>query len=120
MAMTSKPKRVDPLMNIPIPVCSAYGAEWHCPIYPAHLVNGWALVYMTAGPHQVDAASQDDRVQVLPLVADPSVLAASVVTSSVATAPADVQTAIGTTGVTMASMLSKLAAFEPRYLVGLN
>jgi hypothetical protein len=62
---------IDDSLQIPVPVCTAYGGEWFSPTFPADLESGWALVRMYTTPHQIDAAKQDDRVIVCPAESDP-------------------------------------------------
>lgn len=66
--------------SVLIPVAADYGANWFCPTNPA-ADDGWALVLINIDPHQVDAAAQDTRLVVCPLVFDPSVIPSEVVST---------------------------------------
>jgi len=94
----------DPVSTLTMPVCIAYGKDWLCPTYPA-TADGWAIVQMLCDSHQLDAAVQDPRVLVLPLVFDPTPLPQQVT---------DTYTSWGaTTGMSLGALLAKLAETEP-------
>lgn len=95
----------DETLNMPVPVCTAYGADWHCPTMPADINTGWALVYMYCNAHQLDAAAQDPRVLVCPLIFDPTPVAQSII---------DTYADWGATaGMSLGALLAKLAETEP-------
>lgn len=64
----------DETLKVPVPVCSAYGGEWHCATFPADISTDWALVVMFTSAHQIEAAKEDARVIVCPMLFDPSPL----------------------------------------------
>ena len=90
--------------NILIPVAADYGSNWLCPTSPP-TDDGSALVLIHIDPQQVDAAGEDARLVVCPLVFDPA---------AVPTAVTDVYASWGATaGMSMGALLAKLAATEP-------
>jgi hypothetical protein len=94
----------DPDTRRLLPVCNAYGGNWHCATFPS-ITDGWALVQMQCDPHQIEAAAQDPRVLVLPLIFDPSALPQQVT---------DAYASMGaTSGMSLGSLLAKLAETEP-------
>jgi hypothetical protein len=96
---------VDTELNMPIPICTAYGSEWHCPTMPADINTGWALVVMHTSTHQIDAASQDPRVLVCPLIFDPTPVAQCII---------DAYEHWGAiAGMSLGALLAKLAETEP-------
>jgi hypothetical protein len=94
-----------------VPVCSAYGGTWFCPTLPAD-EDGWALVQMLASPHQIDAAAQDPRVIVCPLVFDPSPLPKQVTDAYASWGASE--------GMSLAALIAKLAATEPLFAHGIT
>lgn len=89
-----------------VPVCNAYGGTWHCPTKPAD-ANGWALVQILCDAHQLDAAAQDPRIVVCPLVFDPAPLPQKVI---------DAYASWGAVpGMSMGALLAKLAEAEPAF-----
>jgi hypothetical protein len=52
-----------PTWETPHPICAAYSMGYVYPEPPA-TTDGWAFVMCNAGAHQIDAASQDPRVNV--------------------------------------------------------
>src|SRR6476619_7945395 len=46
-----------------LPVCMAYGHRWLMPSRPSDIAD-WCLVLILTSSHQMDAATQDPRVQV--------------------------------------------------------
>lgn len=88
------------------PVCSAYGARWFCPSYPA-TDDGWALTLMMTSPDQVEAAKLDPRV----IVCGNNDFSA--IPGEVAAAYKD-QGAVA--GMKMGELRSVLADTEPLYL----
>jgi hypothetical protein len=53
---------IEPLNNLEWPVAASYSNGHVCPCHPA-TADGWALVECNSGPTQIEAASQDSRVQ---------------------------------------------------------
>jgi hypothetical protein len=45
------------------PICAAYGHRWLMPAQPP-TINDWCLALILTSAHQMDAATQDPRVQV--------------------------------------------------------
>lgn len=90
--------------NVLIPVASDYGGNWLCPTNPS-TDAGWALVLINIDPHQIDAAGQDTRIVVCPLVFDPSAVPAAVTTAYASWG--------ATAGMSMGALLAKLAETEP-------
>lgn len=96
----------DEQLGINVPVCSAYGGHYLCPTLPS-ASDGWALVQMQCDLQQIEAAAQDSRVLVLPLLFDPTALPQTVI---------DTYSAMGaTSGMSLAALLAKLAESEPVY-----
>ncbi len=89
-----------------IPICSAYGNHWRCPMYPA-TDDGWALVEIVSAPNQLEAAKADPRVLVCPLLFDPSAVPQPVVDAYAAHGAA--------AGMSMGLLLSTLNEVEPIY-----
>jgi len=89
-----------------MPVCRAYGYHWHIPRHPDES-NGWTLVQMACGQHQLEAAKQDHRVIVLPALFDRSTLPAAVIEAYASWgAAADMD---------LATLLAKLGETEPLF-----
>jgi hypothetical protein len=88
------------------PACSAYCAWWLCPEYPS-TEDGWALVLVQCFPMQVEAAKQDPRIVLCPLLFDPQPI------------PAQVAEAYADKGATptmsMGALISMLAETEPLF-----
>lgn len=91
-------------VNNLIPVAADYGSNWLCPLYPM-ADTGWGLVLINIDSHQVEAASQDSRLVVCPLVFDPSPVPAAVITNYANMG--------ATSGMSMGALLAKLATSEP-------
>ncbi len=89
-----------------VPVASAYGHRYRCPMNPA-TDAGWALIEIWAGAHQIDAAKQDSRIVVCPYLFDPTPLAAQVISAYASFG--------ATTGMSMGALLALLADLEPIY-----
>jgi hypothetical protein len=102
----------DEALNMRVPVCRAYGTgSWKCPTNPA-TDGGWALVQMYTSALQIEAAKQDPRVVVCPLLFDPSPVPQAVI---------DAYTSWGaTSGMSMGALLTKLAAKEPVFAHSLS
>ena len=95
----------DTALNMQVPVCSAYGAHYHCPLHPA--ADGWGLVLMATDTHRQEAAAQDPQVLVLGTPYDPSPLPLQVT---------DAYQSMGATaGMSLGALLSRLAVAEPRF-----
>jgi hypothetical protein len=95
----------DPETKVSTPVAASYGGHWMCPVCPADLENGWALVQIMIDPAQVAAAKQDDRIVVCPLLFDPSPAPQQVV---------DTYASWGVTaGMSMGALIAKLCEKEP-------
>lgn len=95
----------DPQGNL-VPVASAYGERYRVPMHPA-TDDGFALIEMWAGPHQLDAAKQDDRVIVCPYLFDATPLSDTVTGA---------YSAFGAKpGMSMGSLLALLCDLEPIY-----
>ena len=97
----------DGVVQVTTPVCAAYGAKWMCPTHPADPTNGWALVQMLSDPHQIEAAREDPRVIVCPLVFDPAPLDPRII--------AAYESWGATPGMTLAGLLSHLHEAEPSF-----
>jgi hypothetical protein len=89
--------------GIETPVCSAYGARYHCPTHPEP--DGWAIVQMLSTPMQMQAAKEDPRVLCLPLLFDPSPVADIVIETYASWG--------AVTGMSLGALLGTLAAIEP-------
>jgi hypothetical protein len=90
--------------NLLIPVAADYGANWLVPTNPS-TDAGSALVLINIDPHQIEAAKQDSRLVVCPLVFDPSPVPAAIITA---------YSSMGaTSGMSMGALLATLAAAEP-------
>src|SRR5581483_9638890 len=63
-----------------VPVAKDYGANYLVPTNPS-ADDGSALVLINIDPHQIEAAKQDNRLVVCPLVFDPSPAPAVVITA---------------------------------------
>jgi hypothetical protein len=100
----------DPQTRALTPVATAYGNGWYCPILPT-VDGGWALCQVNSGSHQLEAAAQDPRVIVLPLLFDPAPVSQTVIDAYSA------QGAIA--GMSMGALISKLAELEPCFGVAM-
>ena len=87
-----------------IPVASAYGHEFRVPVHPA-TDDGWALVEIWSAAHQLDAATQDDRIVLCPYLFDPSPLPDKVIAAYAAQG--------AKAGMSMGTLLASLAEIEP-------
>jgi len=91
------------------PVCTAYGSRWLCPRWPA-TDDGWALVHLLCGAHQLDAAKYDPRIVVCPAGSMPAPTEAITAYSSMGAIP----------GMSMDALLSKLSETEPLFAMGMS
>jgi hypothetical protein len=93
-----------------IPVCSAYGARWYCPLKPDS-VDGWALVQIWTSPDQIEAAKTDPRV----------VVCGNNDFSTIPQEVVDTYSSMGATpGMVMGQLRAVLGAIEPQYLADLR
>ena len=97
---------VDSGLAMSRPICGAYGGRFLYAAAPA-IADGWALVQILCSPQQLEAAKQDPRIIVLPLVFDPSPLPQKVIDSY-----AD-RGAVA--GMSLAALLAHLAETDPVY-----
>ena len=97
----------DPELKMDLPVCSAYGGDWFCPLHPADLSDGWALVLMYCNPHHLEAAAEDSRVVVCPVVFDPSPVPEKVIETYASWGAA--------AGMSMGTLLAKLSETVPAF-----
>ncbi|HLH35990.1 MAG TPA: hypothetical protein VKX41_15060 [Alloacidobacterium sp.] len=87
-----------------VPVVADYGGNYLVPTNPA-ADSGSALVLINIDSHQIDAAKQDPRLVVCPLVFDPSPAPAAVISAYASMG--------AVSGMSMGALLATLAAAEP-------
>ena len=88
------------------PLCASYGGQSVTPRFPDD-EDGWALVRMSCTRHQIEAASQDPEVVVLPKDGDSTAVPAIMVATYGSLGVVD--------GMTMAQAVAVLAESEPLY-----
>ena len=93
--------------GVETPVCYAYGNSYACPAHPS-TDDGWALVHVSTSPTQIEAARQDSRVEVMPVVFDPSPVSQRLI---------DAYGAKGiSSGMSFAQALCVLGELDPAYI----
>jgi len=95
----------DELNNL-IPVASAYGHTYRVPMNPP-TDDGYALIEMWSGAHQIEAAKQDPRLIVCPYLFDPSPLPDAVIQAYASFG--------AIAGMSMGVLVAMLADIEPIY-----
>ena len=99
---------LDPDHNMWIPHCAAYGTNYICPVLPANPASGSALVLMWTSAHQLDAASQDTSVLIMPHSYNPVAVSAAVAAAYAAS--------VATATMTLPQLLFQLSKTEPAWL----
>lgn len=96
----------DELLGMMAPVAAAYSNGWQCPCFPDS-EGGSALVAINCDGHQVEAAKQDSRITVCPLLFDASALPQTII---------DAYASMGaTTGMSIGTLIATLAESVPVY-----
>ena len=101
----------DAQLGMMAPVATAYGTGWQCPIFPTD-EGGSSLCQILCNTNQIEAARQDPRIIVCPLLFDPTPLEQTII---------DAYASQGAkAGMSLGALIATLAEIEPNYGVTIS